>query len=136
VEKYLCAIGVIVDDEPVKDYKDTGNRSQTIWSKVNEKKAIGIDNLTHLLKSLTTKVSELKQRTTETAESNKPPRFVQRKNVASGNGSSHPTKYAQCYVRNGPNCKGSLLRDPRRLTFIEVLSRMESSYEHYGFKVG
>lgn len=76
VDKELCAIGVIVHDEPAKESKDKGRRSQNDMSKVKEKETSEIENLTRLVKSLTTEVSEPKQRMTETTVSSMPPRFA------------------------------------------------------------
>lgn len=72
VEKDLHVIGVIIDDEPAKDSKYVGMRSQTTVSKVKEKETSEIETLTRLLKSLTSEVAELKQRTIETIVSSKP----------------------------------------------------------------
>ena len=60
VEKDLCAIGVIADDESTKDSKETGKRPQTSISKAKEKEENDIESHTHLIKSLTVEVDELK----------------------------------------------------------------------------
>lgn len=64
--KDLHAIRVITDDESTKDSKDTGKRPQASMSKAKEKKPNDIESLTHLMKSLTNEMDELKQRTSET----------------------------------------------------------------------
>lgn len=61
VEKDLCTIGVIQDDEPTKESKDMSKKSQAIVSKGRDKETRGIETLTHLLKNLKTEVSKLKQ---------------------------------------------------------------------------
>lgn len=61
IDKYLHTIGVIVDDESTMESKYMGKRFHASVSKVKEKEASDIENLTHLLKSLTTEVAELKQ---------------------------------------------------------------------------
>lgn len=91
----MRANGVIVDDEPAKDSKDTGRRSQTAMSKVKEKETSEIDTLTRLLKSLTTEVAELKQWITKTTVSSIPSNFARRKNVTSSSSSSHSAKSVQ-----------------------------------------
>jgi len=90
----MYTIGVIIDNQPAKDSKYMGKRSQTTVCKVNEKETSEVETLTHLLKSLTIEVAELKQWTTETTVSSKPPRLAQRKTVTLGSSSGHPTKFA------------------------------------------
>ena len=74
VEKYLHTIGLIKDDEPAKDSKDVSRKSQAMASKGREKEANDIETLTHLIKNLTTEVSELKQWKTDTFARSYPPR--------------------------------------------------------------
>lgn len=93
VEKELHVIGVIVDDESSKDSKGMGKRPQTIVSKAKEKEANDIESLTHLVKSLTTEVVEIKQWTSETTVNNKPSRYPEKKNVASSNNNNQLTKF-------------------------------------------
>ena len=92
IEKDLHATRVISDDELAKYSKDIGKRSQASVSKAKEKEESDVESLTRLLKSLTTKVVELKQWTSETTVSSMPPRYPPKKNVASG--SSQPAKSA------------------------------------------
>jgi len=74
VEKDLCMIGVINNDEPTKDSKDTSRKSQTIVRKGRDKETNNIETLTRLVKNLTTEVFELKQWKTDTSASNHLPR--------------------------------------------------------------
>ena len=74
VEKDLCVIGVIKDDELAKDTKYASRKSQAMASKGRDKEATDIETLTCLIKNLTTKVSELKQRKTDTSARNHSPR--------------------------------------------------------------
>lgn len=89
VEKYLCATGFIVDDEPTKDCKYMGKRSQISMRKVQEKEACDIENLTCIIKSLTTKVVKLKHRTSETTMGSRPHRYLQKKNVSSSSSNNN-----------------------------------------------
>ena len=66
VEKYLCAIKVIKDDESTKDSKFASRKPQAMASKGRDKEATDIETLTRLVKNLTTKVFELKKRKTDT----------------------------------------------------------------------
>jgi len=95
IEKYMHVIGVITYDESTKDSNDTGNRFQTYVSKAKEKETSDIENLTHLIKSMTTEVVELKHRKNKTTMSSRPPRYLPKKNVASNSSSSQLTKSAQ-----------------------------------------
>jgi len=61
VEKDLIAIGVIKDDKSTKEFKDVSRKPQVPARKGREKEATDIDTLTHLVKNLTMKMSELKQ---------------------------------------------------------------------------
>jgi len=74
VEKDLRTIGVIKDDEPAKNSRDTNINSQEMVSKGREKEENDIENLTRLVKNLTIEVCELKQRKTDTSTSSHPPR--------------------------------------------------------------
>jgi len=69
VEKDLCAIGVIAHDKPTKDSKDTGKRSQA-----KEKEEARLKSLTCTIKSLSNALEKLKERSSETTVSSKPPR--------------------------------------------------------------
>lgn len=93
MEKYLHAIGVIPNDEPTKDSKYIGKRSTSV-SKAKEKEASDIEKITCLIESLTTKMAELKKRTSESTINSRTPRYPQNKNVASScsSRSSQPTK--------------------------------------------
>lgn len=57
LEKDLHAIGVIKDDEPSKDLKDTGKRSQASDKKAKEKELGNLEILTRLIKSVTTEMA-------------------------------------------------------------------------------
>lgn len=81
MEKDLHTIGVITDDESTKESKDIEKRSQASVSKAKEKEASGIENLNHLLKSLTSEVVELKQQTREKTVGSMPPKYLLNKNV-------------------------------------------------------
>jgi len=60
VEKDLCMIGVIKDDEPVKCSKEESRKSQEMVSKRRDKEANDIETLTCLVKKVTTEVFALK----------------------------------------------------------------------------
>jgi len=81
-------IVVIKDDEPMKDSRDAKRKPRAAASKGKEKEASDIETLTHVIKNLTTKVSELKQRTINTSASRRPPR--ERHGILSS-GSNHLT---------------------------------------------
>lgn len=89
LEKDLHAIGFIVVEYLAEDSKDMGRRYQAIVNK--EKEASEIQILTHLVKSLTTKVFELKEWMSEKTMNNRSPRFVQKKN-SSLRSDIHPAK--------------------------------------------
>lgn len=91
MEKDPRVIGIIIDEELAKESKDMGRRCQAIVSKEKEKEASEIENLTHLIKSLTTGVYEFKKWTSGTTMNSWPPRFAQEKNSAFSN-SSHLEK--------------------------------------------
>jgi len=74
IEKDLHVIGVINDDEPTKESRDTSRNSQAMASKGRDKEANDNETLTHLIKKLTTEVYELKQEKMDTFTSNHPPR--------------------------------------------------------------
>lgn len=74
VEKDLHAIGVINDDEPKKDSRYASRKPLAMVSKGKENETSGIETLTHVVKNLTKKVSEQKQRTIDTSEIIWPPR--------------------------------------------------------------
>lgn len=76
MEKDLCTLRVVVDDEPTMDSKDMGRRSQIAVSKVKENEASEIETLTRLLNSLTIELTKLKKQMTETTVSSRPPRFA------------------------------------------------------------
>jgi len=59
VEKDLHAIGVILEDEPKKDSKDMGKRSQPPGIRANKKEPTVLEIMTHLIKSLSTEMEEL-----------------------------------------------------------------------------
>lgn len=63
--------------------------------KAKEKESNDLESLNCLVKSLTTEMDELKQRTNETTMRSMPRRFMSRKNVASGNNNNQPTKSGQ-----------------------------------------
>lgn len=75
IEKDLCAIGFISNDKPINDSKDIGKMSQASMSKAKEKELSHIKTLTCLVKALSNEMEELKQSSSETTISNKPPRF-------------------------------------------------------------
>jgi len=72
----LHAIGVIKDDESMKDSKDAGINPQAMRSKGRDKETTNIETLTHLVKNLTTEISELKQQKMESFVSIHPPRQI------------------------------------------------------------
>jgi len=74
VEKHLCAIRVIKDDEPTKESRDVSRKSQAMASNGRDKEANDIETLTRLVKNLTTEVFELKQWKTDTSASSHPRR--------------------------------------------------------------
>jgi len=74
IEKYLRAFGVIKDDESMKDSKDVSRKSQETMSKGRDKEETDIETLTHLVKSLSTKMSKLKQCRSHTFAISHPPR--------------------------------------------------------------
>lgn len=92
VEKDLCAIGVIKDDEPTKDSRDSSKKPQAVASKGKDKDTSDIETLTRVFKNLTTKVSELKQRTIEMSVSSRSPR--QRKGSMSSSRNRFSTKHS------------------------------------------
>lgn len=75
VEKDLCVIGVIIDDEPSKESKYTGKRSQASIRKAKEKEFSDLKILRHTIKSISNELEKLKQKSSETTISSKPPRF-------------------------------------------------------------
>ncbi len=75
VEMDLHMIRFIADDEPTKDSKGTGKRSQTSVSKAKEKENINIEILTCTIKAISNELEELKQRSSETTMSSKTPKF-------------------------------------------------------------
>lgn len=82
IKKYLCSIGVITDDEPIKKSKGIGKRSQEYVSKDKEKESNDHESLTHLMRPLTTKMAEIKQRESEITISSMAPNFMMRRNKA------------------------------------------------------
>lgn len=72
MEKDLHSIGIIIDDESMKDSKDVGRKSRAVVSKVKEKETSEIEILTRLLKSLIIEVVELKEWTSEMEVSSRP----------------------------------------------------------------
>jgi len=56
VKKDLRSIRVISDNEPTKESKDMGKRSQASMSRDKKKEPSGFESLTHLVKALTTKM--------------------------------------------------------------------------------
>lgn len=70
IEKELRSIGVIVDQEDLKDPKDTSKKSQASSAKAKEIYHFDMDNLTMSLKFLTNKVSKLKRNSTEDYNNN------------------------------------------------------------------
>lgn len=92
----MRAIGFIVDDEPTKNSKDTGKRSQASMSKAKEKESSNLESLTCLVQSLSNEMVELKHRSTKTTVSRKPPRFkLFGRTTTSCSSSNQPTKSAQ-----------------------------------------
>jgi len=85
VEKYLHAIGVMKDDEPSKDSKDASRKTQAMASKGGDKETNDIESLTRLVKNLTTEVSKLRQRKTDTYASSHPVRQRQGSNSSGSN---------------------------------------------------
>lgn len=74
VQKDLHVIEVIRDEESTKDSKDESRKPQARVSKGRDKEEIDIENLTCLVKNLTTEVFEIKQRKTDTFASSDLPR--------------------------------------------------------------
>lgn len=62
VETDLHAIGVINNDEPIKDSNDASRKPQAAASKCEYKEASDIEMVTFLVKNLTTKMPELKNK--------------------------------------------------------------------------
>lgn len=91
----MCSIEVILDDEPTKDSKEMGKRYQAFVSRANEKELNDLENLTFIIKSLTTEMVEhIEKRTSETIVSSKPPKYLFRRSTTSESSSSESTKSA------------------------------------------
>ena len=74
VEKDMRVIGVIKDDEPAKEFKDTSKKSQAMASKGRDKEATNIETFTHLVKRFSTEMFEPKQCKIDTFASSHPSR--------------------------------------------------------------
>lgn len=69
VEKEFLVIGVITDDESMKDSKDARKRSQASIGKAKEKEEIDLDSVTHTIKSMSIEFRKLKERSSKTTMS-------------------------------------------------------------------
>lgn len=78
VENDLRVIGVIKDDEPAKESKDASRKLEAAIREGKEMEASDIETLTHLVKNLTTNVSELMKRMVKTSASSRPPKQQKR----------------------------------------------------------
>lgn len=112
VEKDLRTNGFIKDDESIKDSKDASRKSQAMVSKGRDKEANDIETLTHLIKYLTTEVSELKQWKTDTSARSHLPR--QRQGSSSSGSNWFAQKNAQSSMFNVEQCE-----DPKFCLFHE-----------------
>ena len=81
----MQVIGVVKDDELVKDSKDASRKSQAMASKGRDKEETDIETLTRVVKKLTTKVSKLIQQKIKTFASSHPPRQRQARNSSNIN---------------------------------------------------
>jgi len=81
----LCAIRFINNDEPENDSRDVRRKSQAMTSRGRDKETSDIETLTHLVKNLTSEVSELKQRKMDMSASNHLPRQRQEINSSGNN---------------------------------------------------
>jgi len=108
VDKDLHAIKVIKDDESTKDSKDVSRKPQAMASKGRDKEATDIETLTHLVKNLTSEVSELKQRKTNTFSSSHLPRQRQEKKLIEQLIKQQPICFKKCteaYVPTRTMCR-------------------------------
>lgn len=88
-------IKFIVDNNSSKDSKDIGKMSKAPWNKFKDKEATDIESLTKTIKYLSNELVHLKERTSETIVTNKPPNFNFLRRNNNNNISNHPAKFAQ-----------------------------------------
>jgi len=90
VEKDLCAIGAIIDDEESKESKQANKKSQYSSSKAKEKDNLDMESLGKSLKALNNEVLELKRNLREVSINGKPPKYF----LFKRNNKNQPTKSA------------------------------------------